>query len=68
MLRILAAAAAVTVKEESAIDVDPPEVEALPNAVDWDVMTRVVTLSSRRSSFKALTILSSVSLITTSDE
>ena len=68
MLRILAAAAAVTVKEESEVDVDPPEVEALPNAVDWDVMTRVVTLSSRRSSFKALTILSSVSLITTSDE
>ena len=62
------AAAAVTVIEESSVDVVPPEVVAFPREVDCSVITSVVTLSSRRSSFKALTILSSVSLITTSPE
>ena len=65
---MLAAAAAVTVNEESWVDVDPPEVAALPKVVDWEEITRVVTLSSKRSSFNALTILSSVSKMTTSDE
>ena len=62
MLRIFAAAAAVTVREESS------EEFSLPRVVDWLVITRVVTLSSNKSSFKASTMLSSVSLKTTSPE
>ena len=62
MLRIFAAAAAVTVREESS------EVLSLPRVVDWLVITRVVTLSSNKSSFNAATILSSLSRKTTSPE
>ena len=70
MLKIFFAAAAVTVRAESAVEVDPPEVVALPREVESVpvLITKVVTLSSSRSSFKAATILSSESLITTSPE
>ena len=70
MLKIFFAAAAVTVSAESAVEVDPPVVVALPRAVESVpvLTTRVVTLSSNKSSLRAATILSSESTITTYPE
>ena len=64
------AAAAVTVRAPSAVEVDTLELVALPNAVESVpvLITKVVTLSSNRSSFSAETIFSSESSITTSPE
>ena len=67
MLKIFFAAFAVTVKDESAFEAVPEEL-AFPNEVESLVTTKVVTRSSNKSSFKAATILSSESLITTSPE
>ena len=70
LLKIFFAAAAVTVSAESAVEVDPPVVVALPREVESvpDLITKVVTLSSNKSSLRAATILSSESVITTSPE
>ena len=65
---MFAAAAAVTVRALSASDAELVELIGLPIEVDSVVMTIVVTLSSRRSSLRAATILSSESLKTTSPE
>ena len=64
MPKILAAAAAVTVSAGTVV----PSRVVLPIEVEGEVITRVVTLSSSKSSWRAPTILSSVSEITTSPE
>jgi hypothetical protein len=62
------AADAVTVKELSTVEVGSVELLGLPRLVDSVVIIKVLTRSSKRSSLRALTILSSVSLMTTSPE
>ena len=66
---MFSAAAAVTVKALSDVDAEPLEL-ALPREVESEpvLITKVVTLSSSKSSFNAATILSSVSSKTTSPE